>query len=58
MHTHPFLIQNRFTREKARSNKRLQAIADMIEEKQLWKDHALLSSIDQLVSQLFSTKRF
>jgi septum formation inhibitor MinC len=45
------LPNKRFNREKVRADKRLKVIADMIDEKQLWKDQALLSSIDELVCQ-------
>lgn len=45
---HPF---GRFNKERLKSSKKLKLILDALEEKQVWKDHALMAAVEQLVSR-------
>lgn len=43
------LTSFRFNKERAKSTRKLKLILDALEEKQLWKDHALMAAVEQLV---------
>lgn len=40
---------NKFNKERLKSSKKLKLILDALEEKQVWKDHALMAAVEQLV---------
>lgn len=40
---------SKFNKEKSRSMRKLKLIVDALEEKQVWKDHALMAAVEQLV---------
>jgi hypothetical protein len=41
--------RRRFNKERLKSSKKLKLILDALEEKQVWKDHALMAAVEQLV---------
>jgi hypothetical protein len=44
------LFPCRFARDKNKSIEKLRLLVEAMEEKQLWKDQALLAAVDELVS--------